>query len=396
VASDAHDLVQPLITTAAFFAERGVFGLVWLDRELVVQRRYGSKVDFIAIGRPVTDSVMPFIGSEEEIASFQDDPSRSLELPGVAMMTSEAMQQRFNLSLFFDPAQGCYLLLVARASLDGTLELELLRHVRARLIAEADTTTKSKALTRANRDLEQFAAIVSHDLKAPMRALQFMADEAAAAVERADPAGLHAQLAAMREQAARMSSMLSGLLDYSTVGRKAMVIEMVDTARLVVAIAGSIPHGTGITVVVDGDWPTITTLRAPLDLVIRNLVDNAVKHHDLEVGRVVVGCRCDGADLVITVADDGPGIAPEHRSAIFLPFRTLEAPDRPAIGRSSAGLGLGLALVQRTVDSVGGRISILDADSPGAAELLVGTRATRGTTFEIRWPMEISAKVLLD
>ena len=370
---------EALPAAARFFADRGVFGLVWIDDDLIVRRTYGHMASFIAVGRPLTETVLAFVGSENEIAGFKADPSQSLELPGVAIVSAPDARDRANLSLFYDPQQGCYFLLVARATLDATLEFELVRHVRARLIAEADTSLKARELIRANRDLEQFAAIVSHDLKAPMRALQYLTEDMEAAAQRGDPLEVKARLVQVKSQASRMSSMLSGLLEYSSVGRKAMAVELVDTRTLAEVIAFSIPFGTGIATAVTGDWPVIETLRAPLDLVLRNLVDNAVKHHDRDNGRVELACAVAGKELAIRVIDDGPGIPPEHRAAVFLPFRTLAAPGRP-----TSGLGLGLALVQRTVESVGGRILLL----PNADEV-------RGTTFEVRWPSELSSKVLL-
>lgn len=368
---------EALSSAARFFAVRGVFGLAWIDRDLIVRRTLGHLADFVTVGRPVTDTVLAFVGSEDYLASFCSDPSLSLELPGVTIVTAPESKERVNLSLFFDPEQGCYFLLVMRATLDSTLELELVRHVRARLIAEADTSLKARELLRANRDLEQFAAIVSHDLKAPMRALQFLTENLEASVEKGSAEDFKQRLDQVKAQAQRMSSMLSGLLEYSSVGRKAMAVEDVDTRTLAEAIAFSIPFGTGIATSVTGDWPVISTLAAPLDLVLRNLVDNAVKHHDRETGRVELACSISGPELVITVADDGPGVPPEYRDAVFLPFRTLTAP-----GEAQKGLGLGLALVQRTVESVGGRI------------LLRPNVERRGTTFEVRWPRQLSTSVL--
>ncbi len=378
---------QALPAAARFFADRGVFGLVWIDDQLIVRWTYGHLAAFIGVGRPLAETVLAFVGSEDEILGFKADPSQSLELPGVAIVMAPDARDRVNLSLFYDPKQGCYMLLVACATLDATLEFEVVRHVRARLIAEADTSLKARELLRANRDLEQFAAIVSHDLKAPMRALQYLTEDMEAAASRGDPSQLRAQLAQVKSHANRMSSMLSGLLEYSSVGRKAMAVETVDTRTLAEVIAFSIPFGTGITTTVTGDWPQIETLRAPLDLVLRNLVDNAVKHHDRDAGRVELACTSDGQELTIRVIDDGPGIAPEHRAAVFLPFRTLADPGRPTAYLSpnhSFGIGLGLALVQRTVESIGGQIVLL----PNAS-------GSRGTTFEVRWPRELSTTVLL-
>jgi signal transduction histidine kinase len=361
-----------LLASARFFADRQVYGLVWIDRDLIARARYGDKAAFVAIGRPIADSVFPLIGSEAYIESFQTDPLLTLELPGVVIVSSADTQERYNLSLFWAPEQQHYLLLIARASLDATLEIELLRHVRARLMAEAETKAKSEALARANRDLEDFAGIVSHDLKAPMRALQYMTDEVDAALARGSLNAARAQLEWIRGQTRRMTSMLTGLLDYSSIGRKHEAIETTDTLALAETIAAAVPHGAGMTVSIEGTWPVIDTLKAPLDLVLRNLVDNAIKHHDRATGLVRLACVAAADSLLISVADDGPGIAAEHRDVIFLPFRTLAVPD----SNPAAGVGLGLALVQRTVEGAGGSIRV------------VSDRALRrGCTFEVSWPL---------
>lgn len=360
-----------IVALGRFLAGRNIFGVAWIDAALIVQDRYGSKADFIAIGQPLTGSVIPFIGSEDDILDLQKHPDASIELPGVVIHGGSDLQERYNLSLFWSPQQQCYLLLVARASLDAALEIELLRHVRARLMAEAEIKAKSDELARANRDLEDFAAIISHDLKAPMRALHYMTDdlEATLAENRLDDA--RTKLAWIRSQSKRMSSMLDALLDYSSIGRKSRALEPVDTRALVTSIAGSLPLEEGFHIAVEGTWPEFDTLKAPLDLVLRNLADNAIKHHDRPGGVVTLSARDTPDALVITVADDGPGIAPEHRQAVFLPFRTLVAGDSAA----TAGIGMGLALVERTIHNMGGAIRLLPAPS-----------GQRGATFEVVWP----------
>ncbi len=372
-----------LVAAAQFFADRQVFGLVWIDRDLEVRARYGDKANFITVGQPITDSVFAFIGSEDFIASFQVDPSLALELPGIVIVTQDEERQRYNLSLFWSAAEQVYLLLIARASLDAALEVELLRHVRARLMAEAETQRTSGELARANRDLEDFAAIISHDLKAPMRALHYMTDDVEAALRGQDTATAGAKIAAMRVQTRRLSSMLSGLLDYSSIGRKSEALEQVDTRALVMAIVASIPRPADFGVSISGDWPTLVTLKAPLDLVLRNLYENAIKHHDRAQGFVELTCRANDDALVIGVRDDGPGIADAHRDAIFLPFRTLR--EGPTL--KDDGVGLGLALVQRTVESVGGTLAL----RPSSAEI-ANAGVARGTQFDLVWPRTLAQK----
>jgi signal transduction histidine kinase len=254
--------------------------------------------------------------------------------------------------------------------------------MRARLMAEEQVIAKSRdveransELNRANRDLEDYASIISHDLASPLRALRYMAAAAEMALGDNAPPAAVAKLAEMRRQSARMSGMLAALLDYASVGRKEEVAEEVDTAALIVAIAASIPRSSGLKVVIEGDWPKLSTLAAPLDVVLRNLLDNAIKHHDRVLGRITVHASNGATSLDITVADDGPGIDPAHQMAVFLPFRTLQTPDEQVVSDSSRGRGMGLALVARTLEAVGGHIALESEPN-----------RRRGTTFRVRWP----------
>ncbi|MGZ5890190.1 MAG: sensor histidine kinase, partial [Hyphomicrobium sp.] len=244
-----------------------------------------------------------------------------------------------------------------------------------RLMAESEAAAKSQQLAHTNADLqiancklEQFAAIVTHDLKAPMRALGFLADEIEGALLASDAASARESLAELRSQARRVSGMLTALLHYSSAGLSGALIESVDTRELVDEIVRSLPHGN-VKVTLQGVWPRIETLAAPLGLTLRNLIDNSIKHHDREEGHLLVTCVEAGDALEIALADDGPGIAPEHHESMFLPFRTL----------GSAGEGMGLAIVQKMLDAVGGTIR-LQSDAP----------RQRGATFTIRWPKQIA------
>ncbi|HEX9881569.1 MAG TPA: HAMP domain-containing sensor histidine kinase, partial [Hyphomicrobium sp.] len=268
-----------------------------------------------------------------------------------------------------------FIMIVAAAATHTNLEIELSRQVRARLMAEAEAASKSKELARANADLkvmntnlEQFAAIVTHDLKAPMRAVRYLADEIETAVAANDAETTRSKLRELRRQSTRLSSMVSSLLHYSSTGLSQQSIQTVDTLALVTEIVRSLPH-RGIEVDIRGTWPTLDTLLTPLDLALRNLIENTVKHHDRDSGTLSIACADAGSAIEITVEDDGPGIAPEHHASVFLPFRTL----------ANGGEGMGLAIVQKMIDAAGGAITL----SSNPAE-------RRGTTFRIRWPKQIA------
>ena len=371
---DANDLmIRARLRAGDLLAARGVYGLVWLDGELIVRGRFGSIADFVEVGAPVTQSVLAVIGLEDDIKAL--NPKDGLRLPNVAMITPAGPGPRLNYLFYRFEAEDHYMMVLSHVGSDPSLEVELSREIRARLMAEADASAKSVELARtnaeltaANSNLEQFAAIVSHDLKAPMRALRYMADDIEAAVAAADGETARAKLAELRRQTRRLSSMLSTLLHYSSAGLKREAIETIDTLALVNEIVHSLPHN-GIKVEIAGDWPQLATFAAPLDLALRNLIDNTIKHHDRAQGRLSISCKDAGDDLEITVADDGPGIVPEHHQSVFLPFRTL----------TGNGAGMGLAIVQKMVDAVGGAVTL----TSNAAE-------RRGTTFKIRWPKRIA------
>ncbi len=366
------------MAAAMLLASRGVFGLVWADDDLTVTARYGTLSEFVEIGEPVTLSVPPFIGLEADILALKASAGSMLDLPVVSIMRGPETPPKLNFTALWSSEEKCFLILVSRAGSQSNIEVELSRQIRARLIAEAEVTHKSKALTRANaelaranQDLEEFASIISHDLKGPMRALRFMAEDVAKAAGPGAAPEVLSQLSRMRDQSQRMSEMLTSLLEYSSAGRKDEVVEPVDTAALLSAIVRSTPCPPGFSIESSGIWPSIVTLRAPLDLVLRNLIENAVKHHDGISGNIRLGCEDRGDTLRFEIGDDGPGIDPHHHASVFLPFRRLNSES----GRE--GQGMGLAFVKRWVEASGGRIG-LKSQAPGQ----------RGTTFWFDWPKQ--------
>jgi signal transduction histidine kinase len=366
----------PLLTAVRQLGERDVYGLVWVGPDLIVDGTFGNLARFVAIGEPLTSSIYALVGMEDDIARLKDNPGEAIELPDVTLVTPEGRRPRATLSVSWSKEEAAYILVVARTESRSDLEVELTAQMRARLIAESELASKTRELQRvnldlerANADLESYASVISHDLQSPMRNLRYTLD----GLEDVTPASALAareKIGKLRQLSQRMTAMLSALLDYASVTRKIDAVERIDTAALVQAIASSIDAPAGIDIRITGTWPAVETMATPLDLVLRNLIDNAVKHQDRATGHVEIAAIAGRDNLIITVSDDGPGIPPEHREVAFLPFRTL----RPEQGR--AGQGMGLALVRRTVETAGGRIEVASA-----------APAARGTTFTVTWPV---------
>ncbi len=244
------------------------------------------------------------------------------------------------------------------------------RDVTERKLAESALREQARVLTQANIDLEQFAYIASHDLKAPLRGIGHLVEWIAEDLGDAAPANVARNLDRLRGRVLRIESRMESLLAYSRVGRAATEAQVVDTAQMVAEIADDLATRPGFVIESAGLLPILRTGRTPLDTVLRNLISNAIRHHDRDDGRVVVSAASHGAFVTFTVADDGPGIPLVHRERVFQMFQTL------APKSDGKGSGMGLALVRRLVYQAGGEIRIVQ----GTVE--------RGATIEFTWPVE--------
>ena len=163
-----------------------------------------------------------------------------------------------------------------------------------------------------------------------------------------------------------MRAMIDGVLEYARAGRDECAPEVVDVGALldhIVALLAPPPH---VSVAAEGPLPTLRTARAPLQQVLQNLVDNAIKHARRDDARVRVRARLTNDWYEFAVADNGPGIPAQAQERIWALFHTLE----PKRGTESTGIGL--AVVRRLVETHGGRVWV---ESSGA-----------GATFHFLWP----------
>lgn len=350
--------------------EPGSFGVVWADADLTVRRTLGELVTSVAVGRPIADSLLALFGQESRIAQLRSDPRRRLHLANIAVRHADAETPRLRITLGWSERLSMYVALVARVEPSDIRDAALENEIRKRRIAD-------EALARINEQLEEFAYIISHDLKEPMRAMRYLGEDLTEALSGEAPdIGRAIEAAhAVTQQSRRLSAMLTGLLEYSRVGREQHEVEAVALQDLVAEIAASVERRPGISIRAAGTLPVLNTVRAPLDMALRNLIANAVRHHDRDHGEVVVQAREAQHHLVISVADDGPGIPGEWQEAVFLPFRKI---DRDENVESS---GIGLALVRRAAEGVGGRVE-LHSDAP----------AGRGTRFDLHWPKRLQGR----
>jgi PAS domain S-box-containing protein len=217
---------------------------------------------------------------------------------------------------------------------------------------------QSAELERSNADLEEFAYVASHDLLAPLRAIGNLADFIAEDLASEPPADVADHLAALRGRVGQMQELIDDLLAYSRAGRVSSATAKVNTGAVARSVVTLLGPPAGIEVTIDPEMPEIVTERLPLEQVFRNLIGNAIKHHDRDEGHVRVSARHVAGAWEFAVADDGPGIPQEERARIFQMFQRL--------GDAQGGTGIGLALVAKTVERAGGRVWVEPAPEGGS------------------------------
>ncbi|GAB4131886.1 MAG: hypothetical protein Fur0046_01210 [Cyanobacteria bacterium J069] len=223
-----------------------------------------------------------------------------------------------------------------------------------------DLAETNEMLEDRNRELEQFAYVASHDLKAPLRAIANLSEWIEEDLSGQLPEENQQQLHLLRGRVHRMEALINGLLEYSRVGRMESPIERVSVPILLDEVIDSIDPPTKFKVIIDPHMPALITKRLPLRQVFANLIGNAVKHHDREDGQVRIGVTDLGDRYEFSVADDGPGIAPEYHRKIFMIFQTLHARD------VKENTGVGLSIVKRIVETEGGTIRLDSQEGEGA------------------------------
>ncbi len=252
--------------------------------------------------------------------------------------------------------------------------VEITAQVRARREIERkaeELARLARALEASNRELDQFAYVASHDLKAPLRGIANLSQWIEEDLGDAVPAESRQHLDLMRVRVHRMEGLIDGVLQYSRAGRVRERPEPVEVGALLDEVLDLLAPPEGVAVEV-GPMPTLVAERLPLQQVFMNLVGNAVKYTHRPDARVEVSAAERGAFWEFAVRDNGPGIAPEYHDRIFGIFQTLAARDKVE------GTGIGLSLVRKLVESRGGRVWVESAEGEGSA-------------FRFLWPVEPEA-----
>jgi len=235
--------------------------------------------------------------------------------------------------------------------------------------ARESAERSAAAAEEAYRELDQFAYVASHDLKAPLRGIgslaQWIQDDIGERLT--GDSAEHMRL--LQGRVRRMQALIDGVLAYSRAGRMLTTPEPVDSGALVREAIELLAPPAEVRVQLAPRMPELRAERVPLQQVFMNLIDNAMKYaraHRPDV-LIEVGWRDLEDACEFFVRDNGPGIAREYHERIWGIFQTLAPRDKVE------GTGIGLSVVKKIVESRGGRVWV--ESEPG-----------QGATFRFTWP----------
>ncbi|HMN28734.1 MAG TPA: PAS domain S-box protein, partial [Caldilineaceae bacterium] len=233
---------------------------------------------------------------------------------------------------------------------------------------EQRVAERTAELERSNRELDQYAYVASHDLKAPLRGIETLATFLEQDLGPTLPATSQRHLALLHGRIKRMEVLLDDLLAYSRAVRHRYVSEELDLTQIIGETIELLAPPASFVVEIVEPMPHLRAERVPIETIFRNLIGNAIKHHDQPAeGHVRITVVDQGECLKVTVADNGPGIDPLFHTRIFEIFQTLKPRDQVE------GSGVGLAVVKKIVEVRGGAIWV--ESTPGA-----------GAAFHFIWP----------
>ncbi len=224
---------------------------------------------------------------------------------------------------------------------------------------------------KAEEELNQFAYVISHDLKAPLRGIKNLASWIQEDLNEIMSEEIKENFDLLVKRTISMENMITGLLEYSRAGRVFNKVQSVNVQKLINEIADLLGVSDKEIVSPPEPLPTLTTDKIRMQQVFQNLIDNAIKHHpNKENIRIEIGCQEEESYYNFSVSDNGSGINPTHFEKIFQMFHTLKSREH------TGNTGLGLALIKRIIETQGGKIT-------------VASKQGGGTTFHFSWPKEI-------
>lgn len=224
---------------------------------------------------------------------------------------------------------------------------ELEQMVKERTEKQAELLEK---VDNINKELKDFASIVSHDLKAPLRGIKSLAtwilDDCS---DKLGEQG-NEQMNLLLSRVERMYNLIDGVLQYSRAGRTEEQIVQVNLDTFIPEVIDMLVPPENISITIENSMPVIECAETHIMQLFQNLLGNAIKYMDKPQGQIKVGCVEEDGFWKFSIADNGPGIDEKHFEKIFKMFQIL------SVSEDVEGTGVGLTVTKKIVELYGGNI----------------------------------------
>lgn len=224
-----------------------------------------------------------------------------------------------------------------------------------------DRKQAEKELARRNEELDQFSYVVSHDLKAPLRAIGTLTEFLQEDLEGKLTPDLQKNFNLIISRTKRMQQLISDILEYSKLGKQQVKKEEVNTADLLKELSNDL-NKTPETFSIDisGKFPVLNLQKVFLQQVFGNLISNAIKYNDKEKGLLRITYKENKRNHVFSFQDNGIGIEKAYQEKIFQIFQTIDGE------KTEDSTGIGLATVKKLVQELKGKISVSSTFGEGS------------------------------
>ena len=208
-------------------------------------------------------------------------------------------------------------------------------------------------LAQKNQELESFAAIAAHDLKSPLINIMSVANLFSKTYELQLDSKGSVMLDLIEKSAKRLSLMIDGLLQFSKVdGMSLLIKSKVTLSETITELAALIGNNNNLKILLYSDLTTIETYPILLDQILMNLFSNSLKYNHTKIAEIELYVSENPSHYLFIVKDNGPGIDKKYQGAIFNLFQTATNKDQ----FGNKGNGIGLALVKKIIEKLGGKI----------------------------------------
>ncbi|MBC8412936.1 MAG: PAS domain S-box protein [Nitrospira sp.] len=244
---------------------------------------------------------------------------------------------------------------------DDWYSIGTFRDISQRKDSEIKMANYLKQLEKSNDELNDFAYIIAHDLKEPLRAINSLTNWIVTDLEDHISAEGKENINLLTSRVKRMNDLVEGILQYSRAGKITGTITETDIKTLVAEVTDLLSPPKNMQISITGNLPVIQCEHSSIMQIFQNLIGNALKYMDKTTGLIQVSAKDEDTHWEFCISDNGPGIKEEDQTRVFQMFRVLQPRDKVE------ATGVGLAIVKKIVKMYDGNVWVESEPGNGSS-----------------------------